>query len=556
MPKKKQKSNASQEGDIIGPSQKGDILTLWKANAIVFISSFCVMVIELIAGRILAPYIGVSLYTWTTIIGVILAGIALGNYTGGKIADKYHSPLILVAIFFAGGLLTIAIPQITWLVGNPAWYRDMPIMVSFTLRTAYIFFLPAFILSMVSPFVIKLTLADLGRAGRVVGTIYAISTVGSILGTFTTGFFFILLFGIRTLVWLVGGVLILTGILSLFAWKTPNRWKFSFRNVSTWIVTLIVLLVFILAFGPGKKESLWRAGPYNKAERLWRAGTYNKESNYYTIIIETLPGDENIRVLSLDHLVHSYVDLNNPLYLKYDYLKIFSEMLNYVSAGNEAPKVLHLGGGGYSFPRYLEAVYPRSLNQVVEIDPAVTLAAQEKLGLTPGTGIQTFNVDGRLFLTQRISNDKYDFVIGDVFNDAVTPYHLTTLEFDRLVKANMQNKGVYLINTIDDFQQGKYLPAVIHTLRNVFGHVYLIGVSENWETTQFNTFVIAATDLGIDLSAYRAFVTEGGKKASGYIYDEAKLEKYLAVRKPILLTDDYAPTDILLAPVVRPYAKN
>ena len=82
---------------------------LWKANSIVFISSFCVMVIELIASRILAPYIGVSLYTWTSIIGVILAGIALGNFLGGKLADKYPSPSLLAIVFLVGGLLTAGI---------------------------------------------------------------------------------------------------------------------------------------------------------------------------------------------------------------------------------------------------------------------------------------------------------------------------------------------------------------------------------------------------------------------------------------------------------------
>ncbi len=531
---------------LISP-KKDNILMLWKANAIVFISSFCVMVIELIAGRILAPYIGVSLYTWTAIIGVILAGIALGNYVGGKIADKSHSPLILVAIFFAGGLLTIAIPHITWLVGNASWSKDMPIMLNFTLRTACIFFLPAFILSMVSPLVIKLTLADLGRTGGVVGTIYAISTVGSILGTFTTGFFFILLFGIRTLVWLVGVVLILTGILPLFAWKMPNRWKFSFRNVSIWIAILIVLLVFIFSSNPSKEEKSWRVRTFS---------TYYKESNYYTINVQTFPWEYNIEVLSLDHLVHSYVDPDNPLYIKYDYLKIFNDVVNYVSAGNEAPKVLHLGGGGYSFPRYLETVYPNSVNEVVEIDPAVTKVAQEKLGLNPETSIRTYNLDARLYLTQRESKEKYDFVIGDVFNDAVTPYHLTTLEFDRLVKSNMQKDGVYLINTIDDFLEGKYLPSLVRTLGQVFDHVYLLGKSENWEAARFSTFVIAATDLNIDPSEYSKFVTGNGKIASGYIYDEAKLEKYMAARKPILLTDDYAPTDILLAPLIRARAND
>ncbi len=534
MPTKKKQVNSPQ---------KAKNLMLWKASAIVFTSSFCVMVIEILAARILAPHIGVSLYTWTTIIGVILAGIALGNYVGGKIADKRPSPLILVAIFFVGGLLTIAVTPLARAVGNANWSNTMPIMLSFTLQTSCIFLLPAFILSMVSPLVIKLTLADLGQTGGVVGTIYAISTAGSILGTFLTGFFFILLFGIRMLVLLVGGVLILTGILSLFAWKMPNRWKLSFRNISLWIATIIVLLAYGLAFNPSKQE------------RLYKERVYSKETNYFFIQIVPSPDDNNIQVMSLDHLIHSYVDPINPFYLKYDYLKMFSDVVSYVSVGNEAPKTLHLGGGGYSFPRYLEVKYPKSVNDVVEIDPMVTLAAQEKMGLIPETSIKTYNLDARLFLKERIPEDKYDFVIGDVFNDFATPYHLTTLEFDRLVKANMKENGVYLINTIDNFQRGRYLLSLIYTLEQVFEHVYLMGKSENIEAVGTTTFVIAATDMDINISEYSKFITEGGKTASGYVYDELKVKTQMAARKPVLLTDDYAPTDILLAPLVREGAK-
>src|SRR3990167_5679323 len=139
---------------------------LWKASVIVFISSFCVMVIELIAARIMAPYIGVSLYTWTSIIGVILAGIALGNYLGGKLADRYPSPTVLSSIFFVGGMLTIIILPATRLVAAGKWFDALPIMWDFVFKTSAIFFLPAVILSMVSPMVIKLALADTGRTGE------------------------------------------------------------------------------------------------------------------------------------------------------------------------------------------------------------------------------------------------------------------------------------------------------------------------------------------------------------------------------------------------------
>ena len=190
--------------------------TLWKANALVFTSSFCVMVIELVASRILAPHIGVSLYTWTSIIGVILSGIAIGNFLGGKLADRYPSPLVLAVLLFLGGLLTVGILPATKIVTFVELFGNLPVMLNFTLKTSFIFFLPALVLSMVSPLVIKLTLADLGETGGVVGTIYAFSTAGSILGTFMTGFFFILWFGTRNIIWLIAAILIITGIITLF----------------------------------------------------------------------------------------------------------------------------------------------------------------------------------------------------------------------------------------------------------------------------------------------------------------------------------------------------
>ncbi len=505
--------------------------TLWKANLIAFISSFCVMVIELIAARMLAPDIGVSLYTWTSIIGVILAGIALGNYLGGKIADRFTSPLVLVLIFFAGALATIAILPATKLFAEATWFSNWPLMLDLTIKISSIFFIPAIILSMVSPVVIKLTLADLGQTGGVVGTIYAFSTVGAILGTFMTGFYFILWFGTRLMVWLVAVILILAGILTLFSWKVPNRWKLSLRNFVLWIAIMGVVLTSVIFF---------------QSRERWQEN-FTKESNYYTIRVLN---EGDVKVLVLDRLVHSYVIPERPLVLKYPYLQILEEIVKYIARENPALKVLHLGGGGYSFPRYLEIVYPQSVNEVVEIDPAVTQVAYEELGLPLNTSIRTYNVDARFFLLQRKAEEKYDIVIGDVFNDTATPYHLTTLEFDKLLKTHMSSGGVYLLNIIDDYAKGRYLPSLLYTLKQTFKYVYLFTTLESFDDAGRGTYIVAATDYRIDLADYMKFTSEGGKKKTiGTPHDEMKLEKYLAEKNPILLTDDHAPTDILVVPL-------
>ena len=509
------------------------VSALWKACTIAFLSSFCVMVIELIAARILAPHIGVSLYTWTSIIGVILAGIALGNYLGGRLVDKYTSPLLLLAVFFAGALATIFILPATQIVTSADWFGNLPIMLNFTLKTVFIFFLPAIILSMVSPIVIKLTLADLGQTGGIVGTIYACSTLGAILGTFMTGFYLILWLGTGMIVWLVAGVLIVTGIVAWFSWSIPDRWAHSKNNYIIWAAVILAVFVAVLLFCV--RDSLHEK--------------YTKESNYYTI--DVADGAYNDRILYIDNLIHSVVYRDLPTHLYYNYLQTFDEIVAYITdtTKNTAPRVLHLGGGGYTFPRYMEIVYPDSVNEVVEIDPAVTQIAYEKLWLPRDTSIITINKDARLFFIQRETEEKYDFIIGDVYSSTSIPYHLTTVEYNELVKANLEPDGIYLVNVIENFNEGRFLPSLVRTLQETFEYVYLFYYPDTYQTLKHTTFEIVATDSYIDIEKYNEY-HGGGDSQVGFPFDEAELAEYLAEKDPVLLTDDYVPTDILQAPTI------
>src|SRR4030043_1139821 len=181
-----------------------------KANIVVFIASFCTLVIELVAGRIMAPYVGVSLYTWTSIIGVVLAGISIGAYLGGLIADRLPSPSPLGLVLFMSGLGAFSISPLTNLVGGA--YFQTSLMVRILLITTIIFFVPSCILGMISPVVVKLALKNLEKTGNVVGKIYAFSTLGSILGTFATGFFLISWMGTRTILLTMGVILILSAL--------------------------------------------------------------------------------------------------------------------------------------------------------------------------------------------------------------------------------------------------------------------------------------------------------------------------------------------------------
>ena len=195
-------------------------LNMTRLYAIAFIASGCTLVIELVAGRLLAPYIGVSLYTWTSVIGVILAGISIGNFLGGRLADRYPGPSVLGLTLVAASLtsfvtlgLVSVLPQFT------LW---MPLVPRILVLTTVIFFLPGCILGMITPLVVKQALTDLGHAGSLVGVylghagglvgrVYAISTAGSLVGVYLTGFVLIAHFGTRLIVVMVAAVLLLLG---------------------------------------------------------------------------------------------------------------------------------------------------------------------------------------------------------------------------------------------------------------------------------------------------------------------------------------------------------
>ena len=199
-------------------------LNMTRLYAIAFIASGCTLVIELVAGRLLAPYIGVSLYTWTSVIGVILAGISIGNFLGGRLADRYPGPSVLgltlvaasVTSFITLGLVSV-LPQFT------LWMSLVPRIL---VLTTVIFFLPGCILGMITPLVVKQALTDLGHAGGLVGRVYAISTAGSLVGVYLTGFVLIAHFGTRLIVVMVAAVLLLLGALlgNLLHGRGIRRW--------------------------------------------------------------------------------------------------------------------------------------------------------------------------------------------------------------------------------------------------------------------------------------------------------------------------------------------
>lgn len=500
------------------------------AYFVTFTASFCMMVIELVAGRILAPYIGQHLYSWTSIIGVCLAGISVGAWLGGMLADKFPRRATLGWFLFLAGLFSLAIPFLTDQICSTDFFylikkNSVSLMMRIVIYTATIFLPATLVLGMISPMVIKLIIRDLTNAGSVVGRIYSFSTVGSILGTFATGFFLIEEFGTRLLLYAVGAVLIVMAPLAggLFSRGT----KYVGGAVIGLLLGVIVSGFLFpdqyvkmrdkLIYNLGQPYYYYYAAPdhYDDDEetlaqvneneetksfttRVKEGGftyphhsaEYYKESNYYTLRVvqhdHNDPSTGELRPLYdliLDNLVHSHSDLADPFFLEYEYLRIYEELVGWQlnRKGSTKHSQLFVGGGGYTLQRLFHARYKDCHVDVVEIDPDVTKVAETYMGAPRNDPrLVTTNEDGRLYvLNKQKTNDKYEFIFGDAFNDLSVPFHLTTQEFDQQLKNLLTPNGLVMSLVIDNVGQGLFLPSFIATMRKAFGDENVVLILTN-----------------------------------------------------------------------------
>ena len=259
-----------------------------------------------------------------------------------------------------------------------------------------------------------------------------------------------------------------------------------------------------------------------------------------------------LQALVLDHLIHSYTDLNDPFHMEYEYIRIYEEFVRWQAEKRKSFKSLFIGGGGYTFPRFIEAKYPKAGIDVVEIDPEVTRVAHEYLGIVKDSRIHSYNEDGRWFVMNCKEKGRYDFIFGDAFNDLSIPYHLTTKEFVMQLKELLQPDGLLLANVIDSFKVGQFMPSYIRTLEEVFGkgNVYLITLTSDFDAMGISTYVVVASPKKLDMEDFiKANKGKDGKEMTSYVMPQDRLQEYLGERYSVVLTDDYVPVDNLIAPI-------
>lgn len=473
------------------------------AAALVFLASGAVLVLEILGVRLLAPYVGLTLETTTSIIGVVLAGIAAGSALGGRLADR-TDPRRLVAVgLVLGGMLALTLVPIVRALGPSAEGDDG----AFGLTLVGL--LPvAAVLSAVTPAVARLQLRSLEHSGTVYGRLSAWATAGALVGTFATGFVLVPLVEVSVAVLLVGGTLVAVGVaLALHAGSTSRRAGAG-------------LVAAALALGG---SSVIAGSPCDA------------ESTYHCARVAADDARPSGRTLVLDDLRHSYVDLGDPRHLEFAYTRWIADGLDAIAPAGRPLDAVWVGGGAFTLPRWLAATRPGSRSRVLEVDGKVVELARSRFGLTLSDALAVTVGDARVTLRDR-SDASADVLVGDAFGAVAVPWHLTTREWVADVRRVLRPGGLYALNVIDRGELG-LLRGVAATLLEQFADVRL--VRRHAGAVQGGNFVLLASDKPLPAGA-------GPQNTEAETLDRAGVVALAGDAD--VLTDDYAPAEALLTP--------
>lgn len=475
------------------------------ARALVFGSSAAVLVLEILAGRLVAPYIGVTIETFTGIIGVVLTGIAVGAWAGGRTADRVDARPLIGPLLILSGLLSMAAPFAVDLVG-PSMRAAGPLEI--VILTLSAFFLPAATLSAIPPITVKLRLRSLDETGSIVGSLSALGTIGALAGTFFTGFVLVAAAPSRPLVLGIGALLVAAGVLMAA--------RFARGGVAiALLATLAATAALAAADGP-----------------------CDYETSYFCAVIEVDRERPSGRTLWLDALPHSYVDLDDPTFLHFRYAKAVADVVAESTAGPLA--AAYIGGGGFTLPRYFAAERPGSTAVVFEIDGALVRLAEDALGLVRSEALRVDVGDARRRLPEHPAG-AFNLVVGDAFGGLSVPWHLTTREFIVEIDRVLIDDGLYVVNVID-YPPLAFARAEVATMRSVFAHVAVIAPEPYLEGQRGGNFVLVGSRRPLPWHAIQQRIDARGVPQP--VWAGALAERFAGRSR--VLTDDFAPVDQLL----------
>lgn len=500
----------------------------WKLDFLAFSAGAVIMALELVSSRILTPVFGSSTYTWGSLIGVILTGLSVGYFLGGKISDKNPSIEKIASIVFSGGLYITLIPFFAPSAVEFSIFMIRGSQFTQLLATLLLLVFPSILLGFVSPYVIKLGTKTLLNVGNISGNLYSIATIGSIIGTFVTVFVLIPTIEVTQIIFGLGIVLMACSLIGL--------------KIPAWIIVMCVIIILVIPW-----SSLDGSIVPHPIKSL-----YEKETQYSHLdVIDS----NNIRSLYLNGLRHSSMDLNDPTHLVIDYTEFFhlGKVFN-----PEFKNVLFVGGGGFSGPKNFLLLYPESRVDVVEIDPDVIDVAKKYFAVKDDPRLRIFNEDARTFLSK--SNDQYDLIILDAYATDYVPYHLMTDEFFKIVESRLAPDGIVISNLIGSLegQNSDLLRSVYKTMQETFPTMFIFLTEHNIASLQ-NVILVATIDERVLDREKLLQITK--QYSISYLLDDFEEDDHffadtVNTNDVPVLTDQFSPVEKLINPITHlPYMK-
>ncbi len=483
-----------------------------------FFAGMAVMAVELGASRLLAPYFSSSQIVWTIIIGTIMIAMALGNMWGGRMADKNPDPGRLYRRLLIAAVWIAAIPVVgKYIIIGISGLLVITVSQNFLIIAAFltcmaVFVFPLFLLGTVTPSLVKYTVGSLDDSGKVVGTLGACNTIGSILGTFLPTFVTIPAVGTAVTFLIFSGVLLVIGLLYFISGSGSKRFCI--------IATVLFLLCSI--FGNSNSFAFWEGNLAYEGESIYNYLQVKEDEESVILSTNVLFGVQSIHMKKKD-LTGMYYDyaLAAPVLADAEHKK---EM-----------KILILGMGSGTYAEQCRKYFPQAVVKGVEIDKKITDLAREFFELPEDIEVTTY--DGRAYL--HASDEKYDVIMVDAYQDITIPFQMSSAEFFHEVREHLTDDGVMVVNmNMKSQEEGNINEYLSDTIASVFPQVYTVDVEGG---TNRVLFAFSETSAIGHLSGIRATTDREWDAAMAKV--SSNLLEYKGGKK--LLTDDKAPVELL-----------
>lgn len=490
---------------------------LWLLVVLQAAVSAASLIVEIVAGRMIAPYVGMSLYTWTSIIAVVLAGFSVGHWWGGRLASGPSDLAMRRAgwTMLAAAAVTAGASLVLRFTAGPvlAWVEE-PVAAILVLTTLA-FFLPSLFAGVPAPILAVVAMRAGDRQERALGVMFAAGAVGAIAGTLLAGFVFVSWLGSIATLAVIAVAYALSGLLCLWLGRAGAAGLGGATAASTMILALCL-------------------------RGLALPAVCDVESSHYCIRTVALaaPGEPAVNLMVIDHLAHGISAADAPRVMFTDHAAML-DALPRMRMGARDFSSFHIGGGSYSVPR---AWADRGIGgiTVAEIDPAVTRQAVRDFWFVPPIAT-VLHADARVALAR--SPKRYDVIVGDAFTDIAVPAHLITREFFALVADRLTPDGVFAMTLIDRADRLEALAALVATLRTVFPSVEVWTEARPPDPGERRVFVLLAGARDSPVSELTALAPEPQRYAP---LGRAFVEQVVSRGGGLVLTDDFAPIDRLM----------